>query len=94
MQKGVRDRSDDDLRQQARAEVAAILGQSVPIRASTLAEAIAEAERLKSDQNILIAINSLWSWFNGLPAQERVAIGTFKNARHFWMTARFRNRLK
>ena len=86
--------SDDDLRKQARAEVAAILGQSVPIRASTLAEAIAETERLKATQNILIAINSLWRWFKGLPAQEQVAIGSFKNARHFWMTARFRNRLQ
>ena len=86
--------SDDDPEKQARTEVAAILGQFVPIRASTLAEAIAEAERLKSDQNILIAINSLWAWFNGLSAQEREDIGTFRNARHFWMTARFRNRLQ
>jgi len=86
--------SNDDLLQQARAEVAAILGQYVPIRANTLGEAIAEAERLKATQNILIAINSLWRWFNGLPAQEQVAIGSFKNARHFWMTARFRNRLQ
>lgn len=85
---------DDDLEKQARAEVAAILGQSVPIRASTLAEAFAEAERLKATRNILIAINSLWWWFNGLPAQEQVAIGTFKNARQFWMTACFRNRLQ
>ncbi len=86
--------TDDDLEKQARAEVAAILGQSVPIRASTLAEAIAEAERLKATENILIAINSLWAWFNDLPATEREVIGTFKNARHFWMTARFRNRLR
>ena len=86
--------SDDDLEKQARAEVAAILGQSVPIRARTLAEAIAEAEKLKATQNILTAINSLWNWFNALPSQERVRIGTFKNARDFWMTARFRNRLQ
>lgn len=86
--------SDDDIEKQAKAEVAAILAQSVPIRASTLAEAIAEAERLKATQNILIAINSLWRWFNGLSAQEQVTIGTFKNARQFWMTARFRNRLQ
>ncbi len=84
----------DDLEKQARAEVAAILGQFVPIRASTLAEAIAEAERLKSDHNILMAINSLWNWFNGLPAKEREDIGTFRNARHFWITARFRNSLQ
>ena len=86
--------TDDDLEKQARAEVAASLGQSVPIRASTLTEAIAEAERLKSDDNILIAINSLWNWFLALPAQEREKIGTFKNARDFWMTARFRDRLQ
>lgn len=86
--------TDDDLAKQARAEVAAILGQSVPIRATTLAEAIAEAERLKSDDNILIAINSLWNWFLALPAQEREKIGAFKNARDFWITARFCSRLQ
>ena len=86
--------TDDDLEKQARAEVAAILGQSVPIRASTLTEAIAEAERLKSDHNILMAINSLWAWFNGLPPEEREDIGTFRSARHFWITTRFRDRLQ
>lgn len=40
---------DDDLEKRARAEVRAILGRSVPIRASTLAEALAVAERLKAD---------------------------------------------
>ena len=84
--------SDDDLKQRARAEVQAILGRSVPIHATTLAEAVAEAERLKATENILIAINSLWAWYMALPKQEREAIGAFKNARHFWMTARFRNR--
>lgn len=88
------DDSDDDLRQRARAEVQAILGRSVPIHATTLAEAVAEAERLKADQNILIAINSLWRWFLALPDPERNAIGEFKNARDLWMTARFRNRLQ
>ena len=60
--------SDGDLRRMAEAEVRAILSQSVPIHAATLAEAVAIAEGLKADQNILIAINSLWKWFQALPA--------------------------
>ena len=88
------DDSDDDLRQRARAEIRAILSQSVPIHAATLAEAVEIAERLKADQNILIAINSLWRWFLALPAPEQNSIGQFKNARDFWMKARFRNRLQ
>ena len=86
------DDSDDDLRQRARAEVRAILSQSVPIHAATLAEAVEIAERLKADQNILIAINSLWYWFQALSARERQAIGVFKNARQFWMKAVFQHR--
>lgn len=86
------DDSDDDLRRMAEAEVRAILSQSVPIHATTLAEAVAIAERLKADQNILIAINSLWRWLQALPAREREAIGVFKNARHFWMKAVFQHR--
>ena len=86
--------SDDDLKQRARAEVQAILGQSVPIRAATLAEAVAEAERLKAHHNILIGINSLWAWYMALPKQERDAIGRFKNARDFWMKAIFEHRRK
>lgn len=84
--------SADDLRRMAEAEVRAILNQSVPIHAATLAEAVEIAERLKADQNILVAINSLWNWFQALPARERQAIGVFTNARDLWMTARFRNR--
>lgn len=84
---------DDDLKQRARAEVKAMLGRAVPIRATTLAEAIAEAETLKADQNIVIAINSLWEWYMALPAQKR-EMGPFKNARDLWMTARFRSRLQ
>lgn len=86
--------SDDDLKQRARAEVQAILGCSVTIHATTLAEAVAAAERLKTTQNILIAINSLWAWYMALPKQERDAIGVFKNARHFWMKAIFQHRRK
>jgi hypothetical protein len=79
------DRSDD-LEQRARAEVRAILGQSVPLRASTLAEAVAEAEKLREKENILLAINSLWAWFSARPDKEREAVGQFRNARDFWMT--------
>lgn len=86
--------SNDDLRRMAEAEVRAILSQSVPIHAATLAEAVEIAERLKADQNILVAINSLWNWFQALPARERDAIGVFKNARHFWMKAIFQHRTK
>jgi hypothetical protein len=86
--------SDDDLKQRARAEVQAILGRSVPIHATTLAEAVVEAQRLKTDQNILIAINSLWAWYMALPKQERDAVGAFENARRFWMKAIFDHRRK
>ncbi len=84
--------SDDNLEKQAKVEVAAILGQSVPIRARTLAEAIAEAERLKASENILLGQNSLWNWNNALPAHEREEIGQFQGKRHFWTAVRFRNR--
>lgn len=92
--KSASDDSDGDLRRMAEAEVRAILSQSVPIRAATLAEAVEIAVRLKADQNILIAINSLWRWFQALPARQREAIGVFKNARHFWMKAIFQHRTK
>lgn len=46
------DNSDDDLKQRAKAEVKAMLGRSVQIKASTLVEAVAITERLKADQNI------------------------------------------
>lgn len=48
--------TDDDLEKQARAEVAAILGQSVPIQASTLAEAIAEAERVSDGHKQFVGV--------------------------------------
>jgi len=86
--------SDDDLRKRARAEVRAILSQSVPIHAATLAEAVAIAEQLKADQNILVGINSLWAWYMALPKQEQEAIGAFKHARHLWMKAIFQHRRK
>ena len=91
---GIRDNNHDDLKREATAEVKALLGRAVPIHARTLAEAVAIAERLRADQNILIGINSLWKWYLALPAQDRNAIGEFRNARDLWMKARFRNRLQ
>jgi hypothetical protein len=87
-------KSDEDPKKEARAAVKAMLGRSVPIRASTLAEAVAEAEKLKENENILLAINSLWAWYNARPDKEREAIGQFKNARDFWMTGIFQYRRK
>lgn len=90
--KSASDDSDGDLRRMAEAEVRAILSQSVPIHAATLAEAVEIAARLKVDQNILVGMNSLWRWFQALPAREREAIGVFKNARQLWMKAVFQHR--
>ena len=93
MPKSVRDRSDDsDLRRQAEAEVRAMLGRAVPIRATTLVEALAEAEIIRSTENILLAMNSLWAWYNALPLAEREEIGRFENKRRFWIAVRFRHR--
>lgn len=93
MRKNVRGQSDDgDLRQQAEAEVRAMLGHSVPIRATTLVDALAEAEKIKTTENILVAQNSLWGWFNALPPAEREEIGSFDNKRAFWIAVRFRHR--
>jgi hypothetical protein len=90
--KGVREKGDDDLRQQAEAEVAAILGRAVPIQATTLADALAQAEQIKTTENILVAQNSLWEWYNALPLAEREEIGRFENKRRFWIAVRFRHR--
>ena len=91
--KSVRGQSDDgDLRQQAEAEVRAMLGRSVPIRATTLVDALAQAEKIKAAENILVAQNSLWAWFSALPPAEREEIGSFDNKRAFWIAVRFRHR--
>lgn len=91
--KSVRDKSDDsDLRVQAEAEVRAMLSRAVPIRATTLVDALAEVEKIKTNENILVAMNSLWAWFNALPHAEQEVIGRFENKRRFWITVRFRHR--
>ncbi len=93
IRKSVRDKSDDsELRAQAEAEVRALLGRSVTIRATTLVDALAEAEMIRATENILLAMNSLWNWYSGLPANEREEIGRFENKRRFWIAVRFRHR--
>lgn len=89
----VRDKSDDsELRVQAEAEVRAMLGRAVPIRATTLVDALAQAETIKTTDNILVAQNSLWAWYNALPLAEREEIGRFENKRRLWIDVRFRHR--
>ena len=88
----VREKSDSDLEREAREEVEAMLGRAVPIRARTLVEAIAEAERIRVTENILVGMNSLWAWYNALPPDEREQIGRYENKRRFWNAVRFRNR--
>ena len=83
---------DSDLRQQAEAEVRAMLGRAVPIRATTLVEALTEAEIIRSTENILLAMNSLWAWYNALPLAEREEIGRFENKRRLWIAVRFCHR--
>jgi hypothetical protein len=93
IRKSVHDKSDDsEFRVQAEAEVRALLGRSVPIRATTLVDALAEAEMIRATENILLAMNSLWNWYNGLPANEREEIGRFEDKRRFWIAVRFRHR--
>lgn len=75
----------------ARAEVERTLGQSEVIRATTLAEAVADAERLKVTHDLMVAINSLWGWYCALPANHRQAIGQFegRHGKHrLWASAR------
>ncbi len=82
-------------REEARRAVEAILGHSKEILATTLAEAVAEAERLKKTDGMLIGINSLWQWYCALPPDQQAAIGTFEGKyakMRFWTSARFQCR--
>jgi len=76
------------------ADVPSILNRVIPIRASTLAEAAAEADRLRRTENTLVALHSLWAWYTGLPLDQRKALGDFKNKHDLWVAARFRHRLR
>ena len=58
-----------------------------------LADAVAQAERLKDTHNILLAMNSLWAWYSALPEDQQQAIGTFGGKRphiKLWTSARLR----
>lgn len=76
------------------ADVPSIVERVMPIRASTLAEAVAEAERLRRTENTLIALRSLWSWYTALPLGQRKEIGEFRSKHDLWLTARLRHRLR
>lgn len=82
-------------REDARRAVEEMLGRSKEICAATLAEAVAEAERLKHTDDLMVGINSLWRWYCALPKDEQAKIGTFegKYAKvRLWSAARFRCR--
>lgn len=84
-------------REEARLAVQKILGRSKEIHATTLAEAVAAAERIKDTDDLMVGINSLWVWFCALPKDEQAKIGAFEgkyaNVR-FWSSARFQCRPK
>jgi hypothetical protein len=76
------------------ADVPSILDRAVPIRATTLAEAVAAAEKVKKTDSTLVAITSLWGWYAALPFDQRKVLGDFKNKHELWITARFHHRLR
>jgi hypothetical protein len=71
------------------ADAASFVSRAVPIRASTLAEAVAAAEQIKKTDNTLVAITSLWVWYAALPLDQRKALCDFKNRHDLWIAARF-----
>lgn len=84
---------DAELEREARDEVERMLSRSEVIQASTLADAVAQAERLKESHDLMVAINSLWAWYCALPPDQRQAIGEFegKHGKHrLWSSAQFR----
>jgi len=61
------------------------------IRATTLTEAVAEAQRIR-ETDLLLGINSLWAWFCALPMDEQAKIGNFEGKyakMRLWTSARF-----
>jgi hypothetical protein len=66
----------------------------ISIRASTLAEAVAEAERLRRTENTVVALHALWGWYTDLPLDQRKEIGEFRSKHDLWVTARLRYRLR
>jgi hypothetical protein len=82
---------DAEVEREARTEVERLLGRSEVIHATTLADALTQAEKLKEAHDLTAAINSLWAWYCRLPADRRTAIGSFdgRHAKHrLWATAR------
>ena len=82
-------------REEARRAVQEMLGRSKEIHATTLEEAVAEAERLKNTDDLMVGINSLWKWFCALPQDQQAKIGAFegKYAKvRLWTFARFQCR--
>lgn len=75
------------------ADVPSLVERVIPIQASTLAEAAAEADRLRRTEDTLVALRALWSWYVALPVDQRKEIGDFKDKRDLWVTARLRHRL-
>jgi len=78
-------------REDARRAVEEILGKSQEIRATTLTEAVAEAQRIR-ETDLLLGINSLWEWFCALPMDEQAKIGNFEGKyakMRLWTSARF-----
>jgi len=84
----LRMRHRDDLEADARAEVEAMLGRAVPLQASTLAEAVAEAEQIRMTGRLVVAQNSIWAWYNALPMAAREAIGHFEDKHRLWTAVR------
>ena len=83
-------------REEARRAVEELLGRSQVIHANSLAEAVAEAERIR-ETDLLLGINSLWQWYCALPPDQQAAIGTFEGKyakMRFWTSARFQCRPK
>lgn len=76
------------------ADVPSTLKRVIPIRASTLAEAAAEADWLRRTENTLVALHSLWAWYTALPLDQRKALGDFRSKHDLWVAARFRHRLR
>ncbi len=82
---------DGDLKGEAEAEVAAMLGRAVPIRGRTVTEAVAEAQRIKDEKNIAVAQNSLWAWFLAKPVEDRNTLGQFENKFRLWSHLTYRH---
>ena len=81
-------------REEARRAVQEMLGRSKEIHATTLEEAVAEAEHIK-ETDLLLAINSLWAWFCALPPEQQAAIGAFEGKyakMRLWTHARCRSK--